>query len=122
MKEKLTDPQFILELSEEDIFGIIGYLVEEDSLGAFPKLEKSKLIELGKKWFESNKRQFQEKICNNEKLKRFNKVLNESDELDLCLAIADILAGTLGSIPPMVISAQIVKLGLKKLCYGNVVE
>lgn len=116
MKIDLNNPETVLQLSEEQRLILIGYSASMGELGAAPKGELE-LKKQGETWFNTFLSKAKSDLCKNEKIIKLRLLVDNVDEVQLCLAIADIITTLIGStIPPFVVSAQIIKTGLKKIC------
>jgi len=119
MKINLNDPELVLQLTEEQRLILIGYSASMSELGAAPKGEHE-LKKRGETWFNTFILNIKPYICESERIIKLRTLVEDQNEVQLCLTIADIIVTAVGStIPPFVVSAQIVKIGLKNICDDN---
>ncbi|MCF0049536.1 hypothetical protein LXM25_05695 [Dyadobacter sp. LJ53] len=100
-----------LELSEQDRFIVLGLSVHVGIGGSNDNL----LREEGKRWFQEKLNKWQKILCANEKVSQLCASL-DVNEIQLCLAIVDIIIDQCQMVPVAVVSAQIVKTGINNIC------
>lgn len=119
MKIDLNNPEIVLQLTEEQRLILIGYSASMSEFGAAPKGEPE-LKKRGETWFNTFYVRMKTDLCKNESMIKLRAFIDSGDEVQLCLAISDIIITAIGSsIPPFVVSAQIIKIGLKNICDDN---
>ena len=96
----------------DELFFLIGRDLSrhDKTLG---KLSNKGLIEKSKVWFELNKANFANKICNN---KSIIKLYESEDTLTLITTIGDLIAALVINVPPFNVAYLIYRLGIKNLC------
>ncbi len=103
-----------LDSSEDDLAAIIGYVLNQNKLNASPE-GKQRLIERGRLWIDANFSKLKPRICKNSRVKEFVESGKDSN-IELCMIIADAIATQVTIVPPLTISAWIIKKGVKKIC------
>lgn len=110
-----TDEREIIEeflsLDESLLYSLIPPYVEEGVLYTLPGQ-----IEAGKKKFQELMPQLHKKICQEWELckKIDDPVLN--DQINLVVAIGDVVCALVGIIPPNLIATLLVKMGVRAFC------
>jgi hypothetical protein len=104
-----------LKIDSDKRYAVMGFALLAKELGVSPQDEKT-LAETGKLWFQNNLNSWRELICNHERLRSWKEAIAESEEVVVCLAIADLILGSVGSVPAVTVSAQLMRIGLEKLC------
>ena len=95
----------------ENLFEEIG---KEISLSIIP-LNKKKLIEKGKTWWEDNQSKIINNLCKNEKVKTVIDNI-ETKESEVIVVIADFISALVLGISPIIVATLITKIGLNNLC------
>jgi hypothetical protein len=99
----------LMQLTEDELFESLGKHLTARQ--AFP-LSKSQMVERGKQWFTAKLVLFRTHIC-----PKVPQILaQDSDEKTVILSIADIIANSVIGVPPLMVAALIVKIGVKTLC------
>lgn len=117
MNEQIKKAKIALSIDEEKRFALIGYAVSTIELGVSPAEDEKSLINAGQIWLNNKIVVLKEIVCKNEKICNMHKKLTDSEELDLCFAIADMIIGACGKVPAIVVSAQIIKTGINNFCH-----
>ena len=116
MKLTREEAEKALKISENRRFAVLGYAMSLSELGASPSNDENELAELGRNWFEQSLPRIKKVLCNNMKARTMVNKMDASDDIDLSLVIADIIAAECGGIPALYVSAQLVKKGIKRMC------
>ncbi|GHP01033.1 hypothetical protein KSF_110800 [Reticulibacter mediterranei] len=100
-----------LSLDESLLYSLIPPYIEEGVLYTLPGQ-----IDSGKKTFQELIPRLQKKICQEWELckKIDDPVLN--DQINLVVAIGDVICALVGIIPPNLIATLIVKMGVRAFC------
>jgi hypothetical protein len=108
----VDDPLQLLQLTEDELFESLGRHLTARQ--AFP-LTKSQMVERGQQWFKAKMALFRTYIC-----PKVPQILaQDSDEKTVILSIADIIANAVIGVPPLMVAALIVKIGVKTFCQGS---
>lgn len=111
----MKDQIQLAQLSEDDLYASLGQHLTARQ--AFP-LTKPQQIQRGQQWFTAKLATFRTSVC--PELPRI--LAEDSDEKTLILSIGDIIATAVIGVPPLVVSALIVKIGVKTLCPGSTAQ
>ena len=102
----------LLELDVDDLYGLLpAYDAEQE--GVFSPEEWNKA---GRAIFESLKGRIHEKICVEWDFCKKRTAQQYQDNITLVASVADVLAALSTGIPPFVIAALVVKIGLTHFC------
>ena len=104
----------LVSQEEDSLFEMIGASLSQEEIGLLPKSRKS-LIRIGKNWWENNKVKILSLICKNRASLRLDEAFNK-DEVQLILAIADLIAGFIIGVSPFVVASLVIKLGIDRIC------
>lgn len=111
----MEDPVQLAQMSQDDLYESLGKHLTMRQ--AFP-LTKPQQVERGKQWFTAKLTTLRTNIC-----PKVPQILTkDSDEKTLILSIGDIIATVVIGVPPLVVSALIVKIGVKTFCQGPPVQ
>jgi arsenate reductase-like glutaredoxin family protein len=111
MNEISIDDAVVLHVPELE--KLLGVETARKQLAARPPTD-DELRRLGRKQFDRFKPLIQKKICDNKQLREIFD--NETDEKVLIIAIMDAAAAILTGVALVLVSALIVKIGLKYFC------
>ena len=107
----------VLTLSEDKLLEQLGK--ELFPFQAIPRTPQE-LQKIGQAWLYSNINIIKDKVCNSENVRSL--VERQSDEQDLILVLADFISALSFGISPVVLSALLLKLGIKNLCSNLWIE
>ncbi len=113
-QENKLEMQRALASSEDDLLAVIGFAEAQKHMHAAPP-DKSRMIQLGREWMDKNLQIIQEKICQDETLRKFSQT--DESMVDLGVLIADAIAGLYVGVPFVAIAAWITKKGLAHVCH-----
>jgi hypothetical protein len=117
MTKETDSIDLVLKCKDEELYAAIGFSLLKTKMGVSP-LSQSELAGKGKDWFNSRVSTFKSFVCENDEFQERIKSIDQSDEAKLCLMLADIIAQSCVGVPPVCISALILKVGLTRFCDG----
>lgn len=91
------------------------FLTIADSLASGASTEAPS-SDAGRAWFEKNKVRFKKAVCGTNVVKVYLESEKANNRVLLVAAIADMVAGACGAIPPVTVAVLLVKEGLDSLC------
>jgi hypothetical protein len=101
-----------LSLDESLLYSLIPPYVSEGTVYTLPGQ-----IESGKKWFRELEPRLRQKLCQEWDLCKKIDDPALSDQVNLVIAIADIICTFVHVIPPNLIASILVKMGLRAFCH-----
>ena len=102
-----------LLLDEEQLFSLIPpYLTEYDGARFSPEGQQ----EAGRMWFEAIRGSVEQKLCNEWQMCRRIGDPEFSDATNLVVVIGDALATQVTGVPPVLVAAIIVRIGVRRFC------
>jgi hypothetical protein len=113
MKSALEMAEMAMMADEASLYAVLG-LALEPHMGASSD-NQDRLAEKGELWFNEQRSKISETICAEPFRRDFKKTL-QSDEMNACLMLADVLATVVHGVPIYVISALTLKLTLHNMC------
>jgi hypothetical protein len=105
--------QFYLELEEDSLYIEIGRASHADEGVQFGP---ETAIREGRRWFELHKAKLRDKICREWDYCSKRKQKRWQDTGALGVAIADLIVAATGGVPPLAVTALLIRIGLDEFC------
>ena len=114
MKEYNIDE--VSKSSLDELYQWLSQDLSQSTEGVLP-VDPFESILFAKAWVNTKWNEIEDAICSNTKVYDF--LSNESDEKTLIFEVSNIIIGYLTGISPIIVSAILVKRGLKMLCKSH---
>ena len=116
--------EVVNDLLERDIDELYLELANSDGVVVFGASEGNEENgrSLGKVILTDHIKELRPKICGREEIKRFIESKEELPTREVVLAVLDVVLSALGIVPIFVVTALLLKFGLRRICSGQAPE
>ena len=102
-------------MENQDLYIQIGRALMEDSLGA-SHFDDEELENIGRRWYSQKLQKLRKLICENENTIAYIQENKNNKRMQVVAALADLILGVVGVVPPTTVSLLIINQGLDELC------
>lgn len=114
-KEKIIIKSYLDSTDEEIIRSISRMLITQYNTD-YAAVDDEEIKNVWERYIKEKVNLIKQKICIDWNYKEKIKEEKFRDDITLVASIADVIAGVIGILPPVMIAALLVKKGLDKLC------
>lgn len=112
-QKEIVEIKKLLKLDKNELYARLGH----ELIGPNNILTNIKENEkLGESWFIRNKEKLKSKVCNNQVVLSAFKLKQNQTELQIALAILDLISNLIIGVSPVTVAVLIVKEGLNSFC------